>query len=81
MFQKINIDGPSACAAVIRNDSHDVSRFINEGSQVSNYMAFCQLLAEFIEAYGLPTDYRLTLMHNGVNIAQGIAKRQYHVNH
>ena len=41
MITKINIDGPSACAAVIRNDSHDVSRFINEGSQVSNYMAFC----------------------------------------
>lgn len=75
MNTKVSIESPSACVAVIRNENHDYSRYINKGSQVSNYYTFCHLMAQFIEDYGLPTDYRLTLMHNGVNIAQGAAKR------
>lgn len=79
MYTKVTNDTPTACVAVIRNQNHDSSRYLNTGSQVSNYYAFCHLMAQFIEDYGLPTDYRLTLMHNGVNIAQGAAKRLQNV--
>lgn len=75
MYTKVTIDAPTACVAVIRNSNHDSSRYLNTGSRVSNYYAFCHLLAQFIEDYGLPTDYRLTLMHNGDNLVQGASKR------
>lgn len=67
------INHPTACYGCIKNDQHDMSRYYNDGDELSNYYHFCRDAAEFIARHGLPTTMRICYMHNGKVLADGSA--------